>query len=177
MGLVLLLILGSCCGAVTVVALAFRTVASPKSAHPITAEWVEELSIDRYRPMLRLLDDRDVRALIRKPGIPQERIAQFRHERCRIFQKYLKRLRADFASVCLALKVVMLQSNVDRPDLAATLLRAQFRFALGMVSVQARLILFELGIGSVDVTGLFTLFDSMRLELRSLTPESAVWGS
>jgi hypothetical protein len=177
MGLVLFLILGACCGAVSVIALTFRSAASPKSAHPITAEWVEELSVDRYRPMLRLLDDRDVRALQRKPGIPQEKIAQFRHERCRVFQKYLKRLNADFSSVCLALKVVMLQSNVDRPDLAATLLRAQLRFALGMVSVQTRLILYELGIGSVDVTGLFRLFDTMRLELRSLTPESAVWGS
>lgn len=177
MGLVIILILGACCGAASVLALAFRSVASPKSAHPITAEWVEELSVERYRPMLRLLDDRDVRALQRKPGIPQEKIAQFRHERCRIFQKYLRRLAADFASVCLALKVVMLQSHVDRPDLAATLMRAQFRFAVGMVLVQSRLVLYELGVGTVDVTGLFTLFDSMRLELRSLTPESAVWGS
>jgi hypothetical protein len=159
------------------IALAVRKVASPKSAHPVTAEWIEELSIDRYRPMLRLLDDRDVRALQRQPGVPHERIAQFRHERTRIFQKYLRRLSGDFASICLALKIVMLQSQVDRPDLASTLLRAQIRFGAGILLVQARLVLYELGIGSVDISGLLTLFDSMRLELRSLTPESAVWGS
>jgi len=72
---------------------------------------------------------------------------------------------------------VMMQSHVDRPDLASTLVRTQIRFAIGMVSVQARLILYELGIGSVDVHGLLTLFDDMRLELRSLGPDSAVWGS
>ena len=49
--------------------------------------------------------------------------------------------------------------------------------ALGVASAQVRLLLFELGIGSVDVTGLLTLFDTMRLELRSLNPDSTVWGS
>lgn len=177
MGLLILLILVACCVAGSVVALAVSKVASPKSAHPVTAEWIEELSIERYRPMLRLLDDRDVRALLRKPGIPPEKVAQFRHERCRIFQKYLRRLNADFASVCWALKVIMMQSQVDRPDLAGTLLRAQIRFALGVLSIQSRLLLYELGIGTVDISNLLTLFNSMRLELRSLTPESAVWGS
>ena len=135
------------------------------------------MSVERYRPMLRLLDDSDLQSLRQRSDIGPREIAEFRHERSRIFRDYLKRLNADFASVCLALKVVMLQSQVDRPDLASTLLRTQIRFALGLVWVQARLGLYDLGIGTVQVEGLLTLFDSMRLELRSLTPESAVWGS
>jgi hypothetical protein len=176
MGLLILLLICSSTVAGLAVALAFRKMASPKNAHPVTAEWVEELSVERYQPMLRLLDDRDVRALERITGVGPEKVAQFRRERARLFREYLKRLNGDFASVCLALKVIMLQAEVDRPDLAGTLLRAQFRFAAGMVSVQVHLALYELGIGNVQVQGLLTLFDSMRLQLRTLTPESAVWG-
>ena len=175
MGLLILMILCTCSVAGVAVALAVRKVASPKSAHPLTVEWLEELSVERYRPMLRLLDDRDVRALERR-DIEPEKVAAFRRERTRIFREYLKRLHGDFASICLALKVVMLQAEVDRPDLASTLVRAQMRFALGIITVQAHVVLYELGIGNVDIRGLLTLFDSMRLELRTLTPESAVWG-
>ena len=177
MEILLLLIIGTCCiGAVTV-ALAVRKAASPKMAHPLTAEWVEELSVERYRPMLRLLDHGDVRVIERQPGVAPETVAQFRRERSRIFREYLRRLHGDFASVCLALKVVMLQSEIDRPDLASTLVRAQVRFSVGIVSAQVHLVLYELGIGNVDVRNLLALFDHMRLELQSLTPQSAVWGS
>ncbi|HLK50649.1 MAG TPA: hypothetical protein VKT49_21060 [Bryobacteraceae bacterium] len=176
MGLFLLLITCTCCVAGLVVALAVRKAASPKTAHPVTVEWIEELSVSRYQPMLRLLDERDVRALERRAGVEPERVAHFRRERVRLFREYLKRMHGDFASICLALKVVMLQADIDRPDLATTLVRARIRFAMGMILVQVHLILFEMGIGNVDVRGLLTLFDTMRLELRTLTPESAVWG-
>jgi hypothetical protein len=169
------LIVCTCCIAGSAVALAIRKVASPKNSHPVTAEWIEELSVSRYQPMLQLLDEREVRALERQ-GAEPDRVAQFRCERTRIFREYLKRLHGDFASICLALKVVMLQSAIDRPDLAATLVRARIGFAKGIISVQAHLVLYELGIGNVDVRSLLTLFDTMRLELRGLTPESAVWG-
>jgi hypothetical protein len=43
-------------------------------------------------------------------------------------------------------------------------------FALGMQSVQIRLLLFRWGICGVDVTDLVKTFDSMRVELRSLVP-------
>jgi hypothetical protein len=173
----LLLIVFTCCIAGSAVALAVRKVTASKNAHPVTAEWIEELSASRYQPMLRLLDEREVRALERQAGVGPDRVAQFRCERVRIFREHLKRLHGDFASICLALKVVMLQSEIDRQDLAAMLVRARFRFVMGMILVQAHLMLYELGIGNVDVRGLFTLFETMRLELRSLTPESAVWGS
>ena len=179
MSLLILVFICAGCIAGSAVALAIRKVASPKSAHPLTPEWIEEMSVERYRPMIRLLDDSDLRSLRERPGVSPQQIIEFRRERSRIFRNYLKRLNADFASVCLALKVVMLQSQVDRPDLASTLLRTQFRFAVGLVWVQVRLGLYDLGIGTVKIDGLLSLFDNMRLELRSLTPapESAVWGS
>ena len=177
MSLLILLIACACCIAGSAVALAIRKVASPKSAHPLTAQWVEELSVDRYRPMLRLLDEDDLESLRRQPGVGPSKIAEIRRERSRIFRGYLNRLNADFASICLAVKVIMLQSQVDRPDLASTLLRTQIRFAASLVAIHLRLALYDLGIGKIEVSGLLTLFDSMRMELRSLAPESAVWGS
>jgi hypothetical protein len=51
------------------------------------------------------------------------------------------------------------------------------RFAAGMVAVRARLVLFELGVGTIKVDNLLGVFDMMRLQLRQMVPESAVWGS
>ena len=177
MSFLILLAVSTCCFAGFAVALALRKVTSPKAAHPVTTAWIEELSIDRYRPMLRLLDTEDREFFQNRTGSDKAEFARFRRERSRIFRGYLQGLNADFAAVSMALKVVMIQAEIDRPDLASTLLRNQFRFAAGMVLAQAHLVLYELGIGSVDVLGLLNLFDSMRLELRSLAPESAVWGS
>lgn len=177
--MILLFVLLVCaCGiAASAVALALRKVTSPKNVHPVTPQWIEELSVDRYRPMLRLLDPRDQAYLGSRPGIRPEQLAEFRSQRSQVFREYLSQLHADFACVCMALKIVMLQSAVDRPDLASALLRSQIRFATRMVWIQAGLLLYELGIGSVDVSALLNLFDGMRLELRALVPESAVWGS
>lgn len=177
MNLVILLVVCTCAGAGLAVALALRKVASPKMAHPVTAEWIEELSVEQYRPMLRLLDRADHQFLRDQRDFEVRNLDEFRRERIGIFREYLKRLNADFASVCMALKIVMLQSETDRPDLATTLLQAQVRFAAGMVVVQARLVLYEIGIGDVEIGGLLSLFDSMRLQLRQMVPESAVWGS
>jgi hypothetical protein len=37
-----------------------RKIGSAKHSLPLTAEWIDELSIDRYRPMMRLLDSREL---------------------------------------------------------------------------------------------------------------------
>ncbi len=177
MNLMILMVFSTCAAVGLAVALALRKIASPKQAHPITPEWIEELSLDRYKPMLRMLDDADLEALQAEPTFGPAAVAEFRRERARIFRIYLKRLNADFASVCLAVKLIMLQAEVDRPDLGSFLLRSQVRFALGMVLVQIRLAVYELGVGTVDITPLITLFNAMRFELRVMAPESAVWGS
>ena len=64
----------------------------------------------------------------------------------------------------------MLQSRYDRPDLAAALVRHQATFLWGMFVVQVRLFLYRWGVCAVDVTRLVQLFDSMRLELRTMVP-------
>jgi len=137
---------------------------------PVTAEWIDELSIERYRPMMRLLDSSDIEFLRAQPGFTPSMATKLRIQRCQIFRGYLRCLSTDFKRVCAALKILMLQSRHDRPDLASVLVHSQVMFACGMLAVHVRVFLYRWGFGGVDVTGLVKIFDGMRLELRRLVP-------
>lgn len=126
--------------------------------------------MERYRPMLRLLEQGDLAFLRSQPGFEPAMARRLRRQRSYIFKNYLRNLAADFQRTCTALKLVMLHSRNDRPDLAGVLMRAQTAFAWGLIEVQFRLALYRLGLASVDVTGLVKLFNGMQLELRSFIP-------
>jgi len=154
---------------VLVVAKVTRHFASPQRL-PVTAEWIDELSIERYRPMLRLLKQEDLRFLRRQPSFTPEMATKFRLKRCQVVQAYLCHLDADFKRICTALKIFMVQSRHDRPDLATRMLRSQMTFAYRMMVVQFQLVFYRFGVGTVGVTGLLKLFDGMRTELRTRMP-------
>ncbi len=137
---------------------------------PLNTDWIDELSVDRYRPMMRLLDESDLEFLRSQPGFTPRMAARLRARRCQVFRGYLRHLNADFHRVCTAVKVLMLQSKRDRPDLAAVLVRQQALFALGMAMVEARLFLYRWDLCTVDVRALVQTFDVMRLELRNMLP-------
>jgi hypothetical protein len=155
-----------------IVVLAFRRVVAG-SQLPVTVEWMETLSVERYRPMLRLLNEEDLSFLESQPGFNPAMAGRLRRQRFHIFRGYLQSLESDFQRICSATKLIMLNSQSDRPDLAATLIRAQAAFAWGLVEVEFRLALYRLGVASVDVTSLVKLFDGMQIELRNLVPASA----
>jgi hypothetical protein len=147
-----------------------RRIVSPQMSLPVTAGWIDALSIERYRPMMRLLDSEDLEFLRSQPGFTPHMAAKLRIQRCRIFRGYLRSLSNDFARVCMALKIVLMQSRDDRPDLAKALLRQQALFAASMAAVHVRLFLYRWGLCTADVTGLVKIFDGMRLELQILVP-------
>src|ERR1700683_4100357 len=95
-----------------------RKMAFNGSCVPLTAEWIDELSMERYRPMLRLLDSGDLEFLRSQPGFNSQMVSKLRVQRCQIFLGYLRCLNLDFKRVCAAIKILMLQSQLDRPDLA-----------------------------------------------------------
>jgi hypothetical protein len=145
--------------------------AATRQAHlPVTAGWIDELSVERYRPMARLLSEDDLEFLRSQPGFTPRMIARLRAQRCQIFRGYLRSLSQDFERVCTALKIVLVQSGHDRPDLASTLLREQWRFAANMFGVRVRLVFYRWGWTGVDASGLMRSFDGMRLELQGLVP-------
>ncbi len=140
---------------------------------PATLEWIEDLSVERYRPMLGMLDEGDIEFLRTQPGFTDSMATKLRAQRAQIFRGYLKSLETDFSRVCSAIKLIMLHSNHDRPELAEILMRQQIKFAVSVLSARARILLFSWGICSVDVTQLVKRFDLMRLELRTLVPASS----
>jgi hypothetical protein len=154
--------------------LLIRKIAFAGGSLPVTAEWIGELSVERYRPMMRLLDGSDLEFLRSQPGFKPEMAKKIRNQRCQIFAGYLHCLTSDFRRVCSAIHLLMLHSRRDRPDLAFVLVRHQVMFAAGMLMVHARLCLYRLGICSVDVSDVVGIFDLLRLELRSMVPATAM---
>ena len=157
---------------VAALAMLVRTLGAGSHCLPVTAEWIDELSIERYRPMLRLLDSADLEFLREQPGYTPAMESNLRAQRCHIFRGYMRCLNMDFRRVCVALKLLMAHSQQDRPDLAAILMHQQILFASGILAVEARLLLYRWGICTVDVTSLVQIFDGMRLELRHRMPAS-----
>ena len=147
-----------------------RKLNSANHSLPVTAEWIDELSTDRYRPMMRLLDSRDIEFLRSQAGFTSKMEAKLRAQRCKIFRGYLRCLDLDFQRVCMALKLVLVHSEQDRPDLSAVLVHHQIMFACGLLAARFRLLLYRWGICTVDVTALVQIFDVMRIELRTLVP-------
>jgi hypothetical protein len=159
------------CGAIAfLLVLLLRQLATPGAVLPATAAWIDDLSVERYRPMLRLLNGEDLVFMRSEPGYTPKIAAQLRRQRCQVFRGYLRSLTSDFNRVCMAIKVLMIQSQHDRPDLAAVLLRNQIMFAVGVLIVRFRLSLYQWGVAGVEVASLVKIFDIMRLELRSLVP-------
>ena len=87
-----------------------------------------------------------------------------------MFRGYLACLSRDFSLVGAALRLMMMYSAQDRPDLAGILYKQQALFAFGMLAVQWRLVLHACGLGTVDVRGLVRAMESMRMELRQMIP-------
>ncbi|MBZ5582294.1 MAG: hypothetical protein LAQ30_08845 [Acidobacteriia bacterium] len=150
-----------------------RKIVATQSDLPLNAEWIDELSIERYRPMVRLLDERDLEFLRSQPGFTPRMAARLRQQRSQIFRGYLRCLAGDFQRVCTAVKVLMLQSRRDRPDLASALVRSQAAFAAGMTLAYIRLFFYRWGVCGVDPGTLMRTFDVMRLELSALAPAAA----
>jgi hypothetical protein len=137
---------------------------------PVTPEWIAEVSVERYRPMLRLLDDSDLKFLSAQPGFNPQLAVRLRRQRHRIFGCYLTSLQADFRQTCAALSTLVIHSREDRPDLASLLARKKIAFALHMLTARCHLALYRWGIGGVNAGGLMNLFNSVCLELHELVP-------
>ena len=147
-----------------------RRLACPPVALPATLDWIEELSTERYQPMLRLLGEEELDFIRNQPGFTPRMEAQFRRQRCEVFRGYLRSLSSDFNRVSIALKLVMVQASTDRPDLAAALVRTRIAFTFALMAAHVHVVLYSFGLGSVNASQLLQLFNSMRVELRTLVP-------
>lgn len=135
---------------------------------PVEDDWLQQLSPQRYQPLERLLDENEMARLLSHPAITPKMLRSLRTRRVRIFRGYLKSLSADYGRVCTTVKLLMVQSAQDRPDLANVLVTQRITFNLRLMMAECRLTLHALGLGGVDVAQLVAALDSMRLELNTL---------
>jgi hypothetical protein len=151
--------------ALAVAFMVLKQIQSDNSA-PATALTQECLS-SRYRPMFRLLDESDCGFVA--SGFPgNSNLRRFRAERRSLFRVYLRNLGADHARIVGAIRDLLVNSNLDRPDLAKALYRCQLMFALAMVSVEFKLQLHALGIGTVDVRSLVAAVEGLQLQVQDM---------
>jgi len=128
----------------------------------------EPFSRERYRAMERLLDQADGKFISSHSGCTRQIEKKFRKQRIKIFRAYLQLLSGDFNRICKAIRLHMIACKVDRSDLAAVVMKEQFRFAVSMVSVEFKLTVYASGWRGVDTSTLIASLDAMRDRLQSL---------
>ncbi len=121
---------------------------------PVTHEWLAELSPDRYRPMSRLLDHRDIRFLREQHGFRPEMEKRLRAQRVLMFREYLRLLEADFRRLC---------SGLEHD--ASARMRWQAIFAWRVLEVKFQVTLYQFRLAEVDVAPLMSVFEDLRERL------------
>jgi hypothetical protein len=143
-----------------------------KKMAPVTASGqiinADDYSAGRYRPMQRLLDETDEQFLSSHPAFDKKMARKVRAERRTIFRGYLRCISRDYGRICSSIRTLMVQSDVDRPDLAKALARSEMLFVAGLFAVECRLFLHTVGWGTVDVRHLVASLEGMRIQLQSM---------
>src|ERR1017187_7788716 len=152
----------------------FMVLQKMQADQTVPAEILSQDSLlERYRPMFRLLDESDCEFIA--AGFPAgSELRRFRAERRSLFRVYLCNLGADHARIVGAMRGLLVQSRLDRPDLAKALYRCQLMFALAMISIEFKLFLHALGIGTVDARSLVEAVEGLQLQLQDMVFVQAV---
>lgn len=149
-----------------------RKLAVHKGATGYDPQWLEDFSISKYRPMLRLLSEDDYEFLASQAGYQGKIASQLRSERRKVFRAYLRNLVRDFHRLHQVAKLMAIYSSYDRPELTAALLRQRVTFSLAVFAIRGRLVLHTFGVGVVDVRHLIGSLDHLYLKVETMMPES-----
>jgi hypothetical protein len=120
----------------------------------------------RYRVMERLLGETDQDLVASLGDRRTER--KFRRARVKIFRGYMLQLSEDFNRICKAIQLLMISSEKDRSELAGVVMKQQFQFAVGMMYVEFKLILYSFGWNGVEAKTLIYSLETMRSRLQGL---------
>jgi hypothetical protein len=134
-------------------------------------DWLDQFSVANYQPMERLLDHQDYRFLASQPGYRPSIASRLRRQRIGIFQTYLGGMIRDFHRLLKAARFIVVYSPNDQSAFAATLWRLRLRFYGSIFGVEARVLLYAIGIGRVDARGLLATLERMQGYTRQLIPQ------
>lgn len=120
---------------------------------------IPQASSRPYKPMLRLLSREDLQFVSSAPELKKD----LRASRRRIFRAYLRCLSKDYSRLLGGVRWIMVNSAVDRPDLAILLSRQRRAFAVAMCRIEWMLALHAAGFDNVkvDVSGLVDAIDNL----------------
>ena len=117
--------------------------------------------------MGRLLDPADFEYL-RKRGVSEVNINKLRVERRKIYRLCLRSLAQDFNHVYRSANLMLIQSHVDRPELAGVLAKQKLTFYRNIVHVEFRLTLHACGIERMPTIDLLQPLEAMQQQMRQL---------
>ena len=156
----------------TISALVYRQIAAVRRRRRDPADGAPDFSPDRYWPMLRLLDEGDIRFLRSQPGATRALEKRLRQQRCRIFRGYLRHLENDFRLVSEELLLAQLHCQPDRRDLVGALIGSQLKFAFDVFRIRCRLLGYSWGVRREPVTRLVSLMERLNRELAATARNS-----
>src|SRR5581483_3251265 len=124
-----------------------------------------------YKPMLRLLSQDDMQFVSLAPDLKRA----LRTARRQIFRSYLRCLSKDYSRLLGGVRWIMVNSGVDRPDLAILLSRQRRSFAIAMCRIEWMLALHAMGFDNVrvDVSGLVGAIDNLTGIVNVFSPARA----
>jgi len=125
---------------------------------------------DYYRPMVRLLDDRELSAVQSLSHISAADFRRFRAGRVEAFRGYLRGIRLDFNRIEFKLRYMMLAGHEEDAKLVSDLNRMKTRFQRELLRVQCQLALCQLGVTTVEVGGRVEVLEQCEAVL---TPRTA----
>lgn len=144
----------------------FRRIVTPVRHATPGLGWLHEFSIEKYRPMQRLLTREDYEFLRSQPGFTPTVAKMLQARRRRVLRLYLADLGRDFENVYALAKLCLVHSAEDRPGLALALLRQKWTFRYAMGLAHLRLMLQPVGLSRVDTRALVDAVDAMYRQLR-----------
>ncbi len=129
-------------------------------------------SFERYQVMERLLSSHELHFLASQPDGARD-VRKWKRDSVKIFRLYLGELTADFDALHAMARRMVAESETESAEMASTLVRQQVAFFQARLSLEVRVVLFQWGMGTVDVAPLLQMVEKMRLDLSQLTPAVA----
>lgn len=131
------------------------------------AGWLQSFSVDRYRPINRMLAASDYEFLKRQ-GVSKQVIRRLRGERREICRIYIKNVVRDFNRLHWAAQSILVASEADQPELAARLVRTRAEFQRNVFLARVRLSLDAVGLGGLDAGTVLNGLETLTAEFHTL---------
>jgi hypothetical protein len=138
----------------------------------------DKLSLEAYyRPMRHMLDPIELERARTMERISPAHFKEFRVQRIQAFRTYLGDLKVDFRRLEFKLRYMVLAGTAEDADLVIRLNKLKAQFGLGMLLLELRLVAFQLGVGSVEISALLDGIQQLERALEPQRPLAAAAGA